>query len=387
MAEKILIIDDDLDTLRLVGLMLQRQGYNIVAATNGEQGLSQAFVEKPDLILLDVMMPDMDGYEVTRRLRKNPATATVPILMFTAKTQLDDKVTGFEVGADDSLTKPTHPSELQAHVRALLARSDKKAAPKTATNGQEQRGYVIGVLSARGGLGVTSVAANLAAGISSRAQADVILAELTPGRGTLGLDLGLTGGKELNDLLSGSLVEITREKVAAALVPHVSGIKLLAATENPRDVHLTSQINNYEALVSRLATLSRFIILDLGIGLPPFVQKILPMCSERIVVVEGVPNSIYHSKILIDEISALGIDRKAIIAVLNNRVRSETQMPWTQVQEKLNHSIAITLTPAPELFFQAARNQTPSVVCQPTNVTSQQFLKFADQVLEREKAR
>ncbi len=387
MAEKILIIDDDLDTLRLVGLMLQRQGYNIVAATNGEQGLSQAFVEKPDLILLDVMMPDMDGYEVTRRLRKNPATATVPILMFTAKTQLDDKVTGFEVGADDYLTKPTHPSELQAHVRALLARSDKKAAPKTATNGQEQRGYVIGVLSARGGLGVTSVAANLAAGISSRAQADVILAELTPGRGTLGLDLGLTGGKELNDLLSGSLVEITREKVAAALVPHVSGIKLLAATENPRDVHLTSQINNYEALVSRLATLSRFVILDLGIGLPPFVQKILPMCSERIVVVEGVPNSIYHSKILIDEISALGIDRKAIIAVLNNRVRSETQMPWTQVQEKLNHSIAITLTPAPELFFQAARNQTPSVVCQPTNVTSQQFLKFADQVLEREKAR
>lgn len=387
MAEKILIIDDDLDTLRLVGLMLQRQGYNIVAATNGEHGLSQALSENPDLILLDVMMPDMDGYEVTRRLRKNPVTATVPILMFTAKSQLDDKVTGFEVGADDYLTKPTHPSELQAHVRALLARSEKKAAPQTVKTGQEQRGYVIGVLSARGGLGVTSVAANLAAGISSRAQADVILAELTPGRGTLGLDLGLTGGKELNDLLSGSLVEITREKVAAALVPHVSGIKLLAATESPRDVSLTSQVNNYEALVSRLATLSRFIILDMGIGLPPFVQKILPMCSERIVVVEGVPNSIYHSKILIDEIAALGIDRKAIVAALNNRVRSETQMPWTQVQEKLNHSIAITLTPAPELFFQAARNQTPAVVCQPTNVTSQQFLKFADQVLEREKVR
>lgn len=387
MAEKILIIDDDLDTLRLVGLMLQRQGYNIVAATNGEHGLSQALSENPDLILLDVMMPDMDGYEVTRRLRKNPVTATVPILMFTAKSQLDDKVTGFEVGADDYLTKPTHPSELQAHVRALLARSEKKAAPQTATTGQEQRGYVIGVLSARGGLGVTSVAANLAAGISSRAQADVILAELTPGRGTLGLDLGLTGGKELNDLISGSLVEVTREKVAAALVPHVSGIKLLAATESPRDVSLTSQVNNYEALVLRLASLSRFIVLDLGTGLPPFVQKILPMCSERIVVVEGVPNSIYHSKILIDEIAALGIDRKAVIAVLNNRVRSETQMPWTQVQEKLNHSIAITLTPAPELFFQAARNQTPAVVCQPTNVTSQQFLKFADQVLEREKAR
>ena len=71
MSEKILIIDDDLDTLRLVGLMLQRQGYQISAATNGQQGLEKAFDEDPDLILLDVMMPDMDGYEVTRRLRQN----------------------------------------------------------------------------------------------------------------------------------------------------------------------------------------------------------------------------------------------------------------------------------------------------------------------------
>ena len=112
MSEKILIVDDDLDTLRLVGLMLQRQGYQISAATNGQQGLDKAFEEDPDLILLDVMMPDMDGYEVTRRLRQNPATAKTPILMFTAKTQLDDKVVGFEVGANDYLTKPTHPSEL-----------------------------------------------------------------------------------------------------------------------------------------------------------------------------------------------------------------------------------------------------------------------------------
>src|SRR5574337_725293 len=98
MSEKILIVDDDLDTLRLVGLMLQRQGYQISAATNGEQGITKAIEENPDLVLLDVMMPDMDGYEVTRRLRRNPTTKSIPILMFTAKTQLDDKVTGFEVG-------------------------------------------------------------------------------------------------------------------------------------------------------------------------------------------------------------------------------------------------------------------------------------------------
>ncbi len=386
MAEKILIVDDDVDTLRLVGLMLQRQGYQISAASNGEQGLVKAFDEKPDLILLDVMMPDMDGYEVTRRLRSNPTTATTPILMFTAKTQLDDKVIGFEVGVDDYLTKPTHPAELQAHVKALLARGGKKEAKEIVTEHHEQHGFVIGVMAVRGGLGVSSLVANLATAIFTHAQTDVILAEMVPGHGTLGMDLGLTSQKALNDLLSGTTAEITREKVAASLVTHSSGLKLMMASENPRDTHLTSRVNNYEVLVTRLASLARFVVLDLGSSFLPFVQSILPMCSERIVVVEGSENTIEQSKLLIDEIVALGIDRKVITAVLNNRIRSESQMPLKQVQEKLGHSITATLTPAPELFIQAIRTKTTAVLCQPSNVTSQQYIKIADLVLEREKA-
>ena len=237
MTEKILIIDDDVDTLRLVGLMLQRQGYQIIAATNGEQGLAKAFEEKPDIILLDVMMPDMDGYEVTRRLRKNPTTQTTPILMFTAKTQLDDKVAGFEVGADDYLTKPTHPTELQAHVKALLGRGAVKRNEEIATVSHEHQGRVIGILSARGGLGVSSVATNVAAALFNRTQSDVILAELVPGQGTVGMDLGAPNQKGLNEILSGSVVEITKEKVQSALVPHGSGLKLLLASENPRDMY------------------------------------------------------------------------------------------------------------------------------------------------------
>jgi DNA-binding response OmpR family regulator len=98
MSEKILLVDDDMDTLRLVGLMLQRQGYEVRAANSGPQALSMIQTEQPDLILLDIMMPDMDGYEVARRLRANEATTEIPIIMFSAKTQVDDKITGFEAG-------------------------------------------------------------------------------------------------------------------------------------------------------------------------------------------------------------------------------------------------------------------------------------------------
>ncbi|MBP7092389.1 MAG: response regulator, partial [Anaerolineaceae bacterium] len=91
MPEKILIVDDDMETLRLVGMMLQRQGYEIAAANTGELALETAVKVKPSLIILDVVMPGMDGYQIARELRKNPLCTHIPILMFTAKNQMGDK--------------------------------------------------------------------------------------------------------------------------------------------------------------------------------------------------------------------------------------------------------------------------------------------------------
>lgn len=384
MSEKILIIDDDLDTLRLVGLMLQRQGYQISAATNGQQGLEKAFEEDPDLILLDVMMPDMDGYEVTRRLRQNPSTLQTPILMFTAKTQLDDKVIGFEVGANDYLTKPAHPSELQARVKTLLARVNSK---NTGTGSLKDlnRAYVIGVIGARGGLGTTTMAVNLGAGLQARTKAEVVVAEMLPGQGTLALDVGVTNSRGLVDLLSiTKLSDITRDSVREVLVSHPSGLRLLLASDRPRDMHLINQTANYETLVKKLAGVARFVVLDLGVGIQPFAEKILSLCNEVLVILEGMPNTIAHTKALIDDIAALGTPKKNIKVVLNNRIRSDTQLPSSQVQAQLGHEILSTLTPAPELFVQATRMQTPAILCQPDSLTTRQIAKLVEFVTERE---
>src|SRR3972149_4284559 len=112
MPAKILIVDDDLQSLKLIGLMLQRRGHTIAAAQSGMQALAKVRSEVPDLVILDVMMPGLDGFEVCRRLRSDPKTSRVPIILFTAKNQVSDKVAGFQAGADDFLTKPVHPNEL-----------------------------------------------------------------------------------------------------------------------------------------------------------------------------------------------------------------------------------------------------------------------------------
>ena len=385
MADKILIVDDDLDTLRLVGLMLQRQGYHISAATNGQQGLEKAFEEDPDLILLNVMMPDMDGYEVTRRLRQNPATAETPILMFTAKSQLDDKVIGFEVGANDYLTKPTHPSELQARVKTLLARVGEKKVKEATSGGSNNRGYVVGVLGARGGLGITTLTANLAAGLLNKTKSEVIVGEMLPGQGALALELGLSYTKGLVDLLGlGKINELTREKIRESLTYHGSGLKLLLSSDRPRDMQLINQVANYETLARALASLARFVVLDLGVGIQPFAPKVIPHCDEVLILLEGVPNTIIHTKALIEDIASFGINRRNIHVVLNNRIRSDTQLPSSQVQTKLDHEIIATLTPAPELFVQATRMQTPAILCQPESLTARQVHKLVDFITEQE---
>ena len=154
MAEKILIIDDDIDTLKLVGLVLQKQGYQSTAANSGHQGLLEMSKEPPDLIVLDVMMPEMDGYEVARRLREDPEMSKIPILMFTARSQVRDKEMGFESGVDDYLTKPTHPKDFQAHIEMLLSRSKKTEIKQTepqrvVTQSKGKRAYTVGVISDR----------------------------------------------------------------------------------------------------------------------------------------------------------------------------------------------------------------------------------------------
>jgi diguanylate cyclase (GGDEF)-like protein len=123
MAESILVVDDDPDIARFVEVNLRSAGYDVSVAGDGEEALERAGELRPDLVLLDVMMPRLDGFEVAQRLRKNPQTANTSIIMLTAKALSSDKVTGLQSGADDYIIKPFDPIELLARVKGTLRRA------------------------------------------------------------------------------------------------------------------------------------------------------------------------------------------------------------------------------------------------------------------------
>jgi two-component system alkaline phosphatase synthesis response regulator PhoP len=126
LAKKILIVEDEKEILDLVKLYLEKEGYRTCTAITGTDGLKQVKAEHPDLVILDLMLAEMDGLEVCKRLRANPETAMIPIIMLTAKAGEADTIIGLELGADDYVTKPFSPKALVARVKALFRRLERK---------------------------------------------------------------------------------------------------------------------------------------------------------------------------------------------------------------------------------------------------------------------
>jgi two-component system phosphate regulon response regulator PhoB len=129
--KKILVVDDERDLVELISLNLQRHGYEAVPAYDGPGGLEAARRQKPDLVIMDVMMPGMSGRDVTMALKNDPETAQIPILMLTAKTEETDIIVGFSMGADDYVTKPFSMKVLMARVAAVLRRKASLDQPQT----------------------------------------------------------------------------------------------------------------------------------------------------------------------------------------------------------------------------------------------------------------
>jgi len=122
MAKKIVLAEDEPQIARLVEFKLKKEGYEVTWKPNGEEALEAIRKEKPDLILLDIMMPVMDGYEVLRRIREDENLKSIPVVMLTARAQERDVVKGIDMGADDYITKPFHPTELLARVKRILGK-------------------------------------------------------------------------------------------------------------------------------------------------------------------------------------------------------------------------------------------------------------------------
>jgi CheY-like chemotaxis protein len=377
MATKILIVDDDVDAVRLVGLMLERRGYAIVAAQSGAQALAKAQTETPDLVILDVMMPDMDGYEVCRRLRANPATADTPIMMFTAKTQKNDKVAGFQAGADDYLTKPIHPEELVSRLEAVLLRASRREDAAAAQAGAK----VFGFLGSKGGVGTTTLAVNVAVSLVTGAAEGkrTILADMRSGLCATAFPLGLRHPGSIASLLQKPADQLDQFTIEAKIEEHKSGLRVLSGQPEPPGAAAPLSPAHAEAITRELGMMCDYLLLDLGIGLGEVNRRLLPRCHHVVVCIEPVRTSLALAEMLLSEMhTVLNLPQYKVSLVLVTKAPSAASFTKETIEGLLKHDLSGVITPAPELAFQSSDQATPMVLLQAGTLAAQQFQAIAN---------
>ncbi len=213
----VLVIDDDLDLQQMLRLMLQRGGYKVVTTGDGPDGLVKAKALKPDMAIVDVMMPGMNGYQVVRKMREDPELNGMVILILTARAQPVDREAAIAAQADDYMPKPFAPNELLTKVSDLMANRSMTQGPAKKT---------VGVFSLRGGVGTTSVAVNLALAFQAK-NLPTCLIDLKSGPGHVALQLRLNAKVTWIDWANGN--EATNDSVMKALTKHDSGLEVMAA--------------------------------------------------------------------------------------------------------------------------------------------------------------
>ncbi len=378
MSGRILVIDDDLDSLKLISLLLQRQGYEVVAASGGSEGLQMARTEVPDLILLDIMMPNMDGYEVCRQLRGDQQLAHVPVIMFTAKTRVDDKVAGFEAGADDYLTKPTHPAELASRIRSLLSRT--RAAQLV--DAEQELGKVVAILGIKGGTGATTLAVNLGA-VLNESDRSVILADLHAGMGTVGLNLGYPEEDGVSRLLRLPLAELDQESLGGIVTTHPSGLRLVLSGYYRSDVTGPLSAAHLERIITLLPLMADLILLDLGNRVSTHSRQALVQADLVILCLSPQRTSIGMARTLLSHLAHIGVDSDRLGVAVIQTSPALPAVSAAQVEAELQVPVLGSIGPVPQLALVAIEQAKPMVWLEPHSSAAGQFRELAEGVVNR----
>lgn len=257
---RIYVIDDDEQLLRMVGLMLQRGGHTTTLIGNPMDGFDKIMADRPDLLVLDVMMPNMSGHDLTRKIRNTKEIENLPILILTARSQEIDRSTALESGADGYLSKPVTAQELIEKVDELLSQKQAAQSPEL--------GVVMALYSLRGGVGQTTLAVNLAASLRRLSQQEVCLVDLSLSGSQASFHLRLQPRTSWLDLLATDAAPLDWTEMQKQLIIHGSGLRVLSSPPLPQLPTVLSQ-EVTTTMLELLRQNTAFVVVDLPPVLSP----------------------------------------------------------------------------------------------------------------------
>lgn len=364
---RILVIDDDSHALRLIEFALTKAGHEVVTARKGEEGLQKALQQPPDLLIIDLMMPQMDGYEVCRRLRQNERTIDTPIMVFTARIQEIDRQTALEAGANEFLTKTATPDELVSKVKSLLASG--VSVPRAGAKPRQ----AIALFSLRGGVGVSSIAVNLATVLARQPNQKVALLDLCFLSSSVPLMLNVRPKLPLARLPRKDAT-ISLDSLEKYMVAHSSGVKVLPVVLSPARAAPISA-KTVERVLSVLKSGFNYTIVDTLSSLDDMTLAALIHSDQIILVLVPEAASIQAATVTLQAFRSLGLSEEAIVPIVNHTF-AKGGLSLGTIENALKRPIKAVIPHEPELLIRAINSGTPLVLSQPSSAMATAIQKL-----------
>jgi pilus assembly protein CpaE len=366
---KILVIDDDANVQRSLRYTLEQEGYQVVQAVDGAEGLRLWENEVPDLILLDVMLPKLDGYQVATKIRGDEAGGShVPIIMLTAEREVEQKVRGLRAGADDYLIRPFYPAELLARIKSLLSRF----APHDVMVGKPPMGRILAFYGAKGGVGTTTIAINAAIALHQLGRKVALVdGNLQFGDHRVFLDLGLDR-KSIVDVVSAPNVDA--DLLKTSMVRHDTGIDLLLAPPSPENAELVT-VEHMTLVLGLLRTMYDYVVVDLDKRLDDMSLHILDEADTVFVLMTADLSCLKNVRLVLETVGFLGWDAAKIQLVLN-RSNAYTGISVRNAESALKREIRHQIVNEYRGAISALNSGAPFVAAKTDSVLGRAVIDF-----------
>lgn len=338
---RVLLIDDEQFYFKLIRKTLSEAEYNLEYAKSGSEGLSKIPAFEPDMLIVDLKLPEMDGFEILERLRRDPKYAHMPVIVITAKDELSEKLRAFELGADDYLVKPFQPEELVARMGILARRGKAMQMVRDLETGHKSTATVVTVHSLRGGVGCSSIVVNLGIAFYKLWGQQTLLIDGVLTAGQIALMLDGKPGATWENLVGINPDNFDDAVVGEMMVPHKSGIRYIASPRYPiaADTFTTETLHQ---LMERIKAHNEFVVVDTSHDFSDMTIQMLSMSSLILLVMAPEMASLRTTLSALEIYDRLGIPLDKVKIVLNNN-SSSPAIKQAQLEKVLKRNIDFVL--------------------------------------------
>ena len=382
MPTQVLIADGDRVTANWLRSVLEREGCAVDTVVSGSAALRQATQNTPDLIVLETALSDGDGIEIVRRLRENPLTQNLRIIILSAQGKPEDVMRGWSAGADDYILKrPGADVELVGKVRALLAQP-KRNAPQA----EAARGSIFSFISAKGGTGTTSICLNTAYALARQnPSAEILIVDMVFPMGTVGLSLGFESHK--------TVVKLTREpgEIDPALVEkYVSArtrwkFRILLGANDPQEASQL-KVSQVAPLFQTLRQMYDYVLVDFGRALSRISLPIAEVSERIVVILTPDISTVKRTRLLMRYLQSLDVSLDRFF-VINNRTVGRVWTTTEDIEREIGVKPNVTIPYTVEYMTMAINAAVPFMERFPENAASASFIDVAQQLQTRLKSK